>query len=125
MKASLHTLHQQDSDWLRELEFCKEEIAILTKRLEEVISKNSGKETAAKVEHFQNKFILMRETVDTLHHDIGVREGQVEKMSEDRPNQIDESYSVVNDRVHNRMKDLSASLAETRYEFNKFLAKTL
>jgi hypothetical protein len=56
MKASISTLHHQDIDWLRELDFYKGEIAILNKRLEEVITGNTDVSVTSQVEHFQNKF---------------------------------------------------------------------
>ena len=52
MKATLNTLHHQDGDWMRELEFYKEEIAILTGRLEEASTKNNSKDATGQVEHF-------------------------------------------------------------------------
>ncbi len=125
MKASLHYLHHQDADWMRELEFYKEEIAILTTRLEEVIKNNTDKEVTAQVEHFQNKFVILREQVDILHHDIGVREKGVTEITETRPEHIDERFSTVRDSTLNRMKDLAAGFADTRFEFNRFLAKVM
>lgn len=125
MKATLHYLHHQDADWLRELEFYKTEIAILTGRLEEVAKKNNSTEVAALVEHFQNKFVILREQVDILHHDIGVREKGVAEITETRPEHIDERFTTVRDNTLNRMKDLAASFADTRFEFNQFLAKTM
>jgi hypothetical protein len=125
MKSTLNTLHHQDGDWMRELEFYKEEIAILTGRLEEASTKNNSKEAAGQVEHFQNKFIMLREQVDTLKHDVGVREKGVEGIAKERPEHIDEKFSTVRDDVQKRMKDIAASFADTRYEFNQFLAKAL
>jgi hypothetical protein len=125
MKASINYLHHQDQDWLRELEFYKEELTILTKRLEEPASKNSSKEILAQVEHFQNKFIVLREQVDILKHDIHVREAEIENIAKDKPSHIDEKFTSVRDEMHSRMKDLAKNIADTRYEFNRFLAKTL
>ena len=47
MKASINSLHHQTSDWLRELDFYKEELNILRKRLEEVAAKNTSKDIMA------------------------------------------------------------------------------
>jgi hypothetical protein len=125
MKATLHYLHHQDSDWLRELDFYKTEIAILTTRLEEVIKNNTSGEIAAQVEHFQNKFLVLREQVDILHHDVGVREKGVTEIAETRPEHIDERFTTLRDTMLSRMKDLASGFADTRYELNSFLAKTL
>jgi cell division septum initiation protein DivIVA len=125
MKASINSLHHQDTDWLRELQFYKDELAILTKRLEEPASKNSSKEVMAQVEHFQNKFIVLREQVDILKHDVNVREKEVESLALDKPSHIDEHFTSVRDDMHKRMIDLAKSIADTRYEFNRFLAKNM
>jgi predicted nucleic acid-binding Zn-ribbon protein len=125
MKASLTSLHHQSADWQRELGFYKDELAILAKRLEEVTQKNNSKETLATVEHFQNKFIMLHEQLDVLKHDIGIREKEIEALATDRPEHISEKFSSVHDSVQERMKDFSAGMADTRFEFNKFLAQVL
>lgn len=125
MKASLNTLHHQGNDWLRELEFYKEEIAILSGRLEEVISKNTHEPVTSQVEHFQNKFTVLRELVDTLKHDVTEREKKIEEIAKTRPEHIDEHFNTEKDSVFVRMKDIAANFADTRFQFNRFLAKTM
>lgn len=125
MKVSISYLHHQSTDWLRELAFYKEEISVLTKRLEEVISKNTSKEVAAQVEHFQNKFIMLREQVDVLNHDVKQQENKTEQMAKERPNHLSEKFVDENEPLHFRMKDISKSISNTRFEFNGFLAKVM
>ncbi len=125
MKSSLNTLHHQNNDWLRVLEFYKEELSILTSRLEEVASKNTGKEILEQVEHFQNKFVILREQLDVLKHDINTRNEEVTELAKTRPEHIDEKFTSVNDRLLNRVKDFLHSIADTRYEFNNFLVKVM
>ena len=125
MKASVNSLHHQDIDWLRELDFYKGEIAILTKRLEEVIVANTHTEVTSQVEHFQNKFIVLREVIDTLGHDIKGREAWVEKASEKHPNHIDEHSRTISTELFNRMKNLAADFANSRFELNQFLFKAM
>ena len=125
MKASVNALHHQDIDWLRELDFYKGEIAILTKRLEEVIVANTHIEVTSQVEHFQNKFIALREVIDTLGHDIKGREASVERSAEKKPEHINEHTSKLNNELFDRMKSLAADFATTRFELNQFLFKAL
>ncbi len=125
MKSSLNILHHQDSDWQRELEFYKEELAILTSRLEEVASKNTDKEILSQVEHYQNKFVLLREQLDVLKHDINTRDEEITDLSKTRPEHIDEKFTQVNDRLLSRVKEFLHSVADTRYAFNLFLAKVM
>jgi len=125
MKSSVNALHHQDIDWLRELDFYKGEIAILTKRLEEVIAANTHTEVTSQVEHFQNKFIVLREVIDTLGHDIKGREATVERAAEKKPDHITEHTTALNNELLNRMKDLATDVADSRFELNRFLSKTL
>ena len=125
MKASVSTLHHQDIDWLRDLDFYKGEIAILTKRLEEVITANTHMGVTSEVEHFQNKFIVLKEVIDTLGHDIKGRESAVERAAEKKPEHINEHTVALNNELFGRMKNLAADVADSRYELNRFLSKTL
>lgn len=125
MKASLNFLHHQSNDWNRELEFYKDEIAVLAKRLEEAASKNTSKEILAQVEHFQNKFIMLREQVDVLKHDVSAYAKSIEDIVKDKPEHTNEKSSSTNEALLERVNDLAKSLANTRFEFNGFLANTL
>ena len=125
MKTTLSSLHHQALDWTRELEFYAEELKILSNRLEEVSRKNNGHETMTMVEHFQNKFIMVKEQVDVLKHETKMREEHIEKTATSKPNHINEHFKVGNDKIFDQMADLSKNLATTRYEFNHFLSKVM
>ena len=125
MKASINSLHHQDMDWLRELDFYTGEISILTKRLEEVINANTHTLVTSEVEHFQNKFIVLKEVIETLGHDVKGREGILERSAEKTPTHTNEHVSAINNGLLNRMKSLATDVADTRYELNRFLSKTL
>ena len=124
-KTSVNSLHHQDIDWLRELDFYKGEIAILSKRLEEVISANTAVEITSQVEHFQNKFIVLKEVIDHLGHDIKAREAAVERSATKHPEHITENSITINTELFGRMKNLSNDFTDSRFELNKFLAKAL
>lgn len=123
MKASLNYLHHQGQDWMRELEFYKDGLTVLSTRLGEVASRNTDKEVLAQVEHFQNKFIMQREQLDILKHDVGAYNHDIETLTKEKPEHINEKSSTLNESLQNRMKDFSQSLSETRSEFNRFLSK--
>lgn len=125
MKTSITALHHQGVDWTRELSFYKDELAVLNTRLEEVAKQNTGSEVMAQVEHFQNKFIMLREQLDILKHDVNLRNEAVNKLAAERPEHIGERYTTESDALLDRMKDYARSIADTRYEFNTFLARTL
>jgi hypothetical protein len=110
---------------LRDLDFFLDELSILSIRLEEVASANNGQSVMAKVEHFQNKFIMLREQLDILRHDVNHRNEVVTEISKDKPEHTNEKSNEVSGKLQSRVKDFSNSIADTRYEFNRFLANVL
>lgn len=125
MKTSIHALHHQTNDWLRELEFYKQELPILESRLGEVVAKNTDKDLLAQAEHFQNRFILLKEQHDQLARDNRVRLQEIEVLAGNLPEHIDEKFVAANDEMHKRMRDYSSSMHDTRFEFNRFLSRVM
>lgn len=125
MKASLNSLHHQATDWLRETEFYKQELAILQTRLEEVAAKNTAQEVLAQVEHFQNKFILNREQQDTLIHDLRKEASNLEEKIKGLLEHTNEKFTDVNEGMQNRMKTYATAFADLRFEFNSFVSKVI
>ena len=74
---SVTSLHLEYQLWIRELIFYKEEIKIFESNLESLIEKNTNKNMRAMVEHFQKQFILQKELIDHLKHDLHVSEKQL------------------------------------------------
>jgi hypothetical protein len=66
-KAKIYDQHAENTEWTSKLNFYKDDIKIMTGRLEEVASKNSSKEVLAQVEHFQNQLIIQRNNIDLFH----------------------------------------------------------
>jgi hypothetical protein len=122
-KANIYDQHSENQDWLKRLDFYKEEIVILKERLDEVTSKNNAAEFLKDVEHFQNQFIVQRNNIDELGHSI--------KMNEQRlVNEVNANPIAVDHRkVENHVSEedfigyFEKNFAELRIEYNKFLSK--
>ncbi len=125
MKTSLNSLHHQVNDWLREVEFYKQETSLLKKRLEEVAAQNSGQDVMAQVEHFQNKFIVQSEQIDILHHDLNKQSEAITLQVKEKPEHAHEKFLDVNDKMQQRVKIFTSGFGDLRFEFNKFLSKAL
>lgn len=69
-RVNIRHWHSTYNDWLRALDFYKNEIAILTGRLTEIAGKNTGHDVAVQIEHFQNAFLLHCNNIDELKHSI-------------------------------------------------------
>jgi hypothetical protein len=125
MKASLNSLHHQTADWLREMDFYKQELAMLERRLGEVAANNTAKEVSAQVEHFQNVFIITKEQLDILSHDLREEESVIEAKVKQAPEHTNEKYTPTFDKMHERVKTFASGFADMRFAFNTFLSKTL
>lgn len=125
MKASLNALHHQTMDCLRETEFYKQELSILQTRLEEVAAKNTLQEIMVQIEHFQNKFILTKEQLDILTHDLKKEENNIERKAAELPEHIHQKIMETDTKLKERIKNFTTGFAELRYELNTFLSKAM
>ena len=121
----IYTQHEENKEWMSKVSFYKDEVEIMRNRLGEIVTKNTSKEVTAQVEHFQNKFVLLRQQVDELKHDVNKRNSDVTELSKDKPTHVTENYVNANSKLQNGMLGLVQSIASTRFEFNEFLSKTL
>lgn len=123
MKSSINFLHLQATDWLRQLEFYKQDLAFLRKRHEEVAAKNTGPEIGVSIEHFENKFRILSDNLDQLRHDVNERKAKVDQMGSETPTHIHEKFVVDNDKMEQDLTLVVNDFNNTRKEFNTFLAK--
>lgn len=69
-RVSITHMSNAHSDWLRGLDFYKQELNILKNRLTEIAGKNTDKDVMRDVEHFENQFEIQAENIHKLKHDI-------------------------------------------------------
>jgi peptidoglycan hydrolase CwlO-like protein len=124
-KQSINTLHHQYNDWMKELDFYKNEIKILENRLTEVAVKNTSKEVLADVEHFQNKFIILNERNDETRHAVNISKTEIEKLAIEIPEQVNAKIVDEQHQLKNNVNGFVYSFADTRYELNNFLSRVM
>lgn len=119
----LMELHTENKEWLGMLAFYKEDLKIIEKRIAEIASKNSSKDVLAQVEHFQNQFIIQRNNIDELKHEINVGEEAV--MANIKANPVASDHRKKEDHTDTRDKVLTLEkiINELRHEANRFCAK--
>lgn len=123
MKANIIDQHLENQDWLKRLDFYKEEIIILKERLDEVTKKNNASDFLRDVEHFQNQFIVQRNNIDELAHSIKKNEQGLVKEVNSNPVAVDHR------KVENHLAEedfigyFEKNFAELRGEYNRFLSK--
>ena len=106
---SIRSLHMEYQLWTRELIFYKEEIRIFEDHLTAILKRNNKNGVPAQVEHFQNQFILQKEVIDHLKHDLQVSERRLAGFV----------YEMSSDGIENIKMDNHGSLRERMTTFRK------
>jgi hypothetical protein len=122
-KKYMTDLHQSHVEWIKELTFYKDDLTILQKRLEEVVSKNTDKEMMTSIEHFQNMFILQRNEIDFLLHEIKLKEQELIEYAKAHPVAIDHVKFKESIFLVDRMNQFEDIWKDMRNEFMPFISK--
>lgn len=117
-------MNNEQSDWQRGLEFYKQELQIHTHRLSDVSGMYESKaELKPNVEHFQNQFIVQRNNIDQLAHDLGSFEKKVSNETQKMAQHIHADTLKEQDVLRDRYTTLEKTINNLRHEHNSFLAK--
>lgn len=122
-KTFIYDQHTENQDWLKRLDFYKEEVHILGERLEELTRKNNDADFLKEVEHFQNQFLIQRNSIDELRHNIRANEGDLIKEINHNPVAIDHRKVENHDAEADFMEYFEKNFATIRSDFNHFAAK--
>lgn len=114
------TEHQE---WLTSIDFYKNELKILQKRLTEIVEKNTSHEALEVAEHFQNQFIVQRNNIDELHHSINEHAHKTKTEAEQHAGHIDEAVAEEHDKIKEEFTVFEKVINELRQEFNEYLTK--
>ncbi len=111
------------NEWTMSLEFYLGDLDILKERLQEVAHKNTGKSVLASVEHFQDQFIVQKENLQILRHDIQKQKeyltAELKKFSHLNNLDITDAQHFLRERVQMTEK----IFLELKHSFYRFLAK--
>lgn len=111
------------SDALRGLDFYKQEITILKKRLEEIAADNTGHEVAERVEYFQNQFLIQNNNIDELKHGIQENIQNIEDQIRQTGAYVKVNTAGENIELNDQYISLEKVINEIRQEFNHFASK--
>lgn len=127
--SAQHTFHisrmsNEKNDWQRGLDFYKDEIKIHAHRLSDVSGMYAPKdEMKPQVEHFQNQFIVQRDNIDQLSHDLGSFENKVSQEAQKMAEHISDITLAEHDALRKRYTELEKTINDLRHEHNAFLVK--
>jgi hypothetical protein len=122
---SITQLHIEHNSWLMKLDFYADEVTIMTKRLEEVASKNTAKDILAQVEHFQNQLIMQKEHIDEIRHVIKSHESYIENRINENPTASDHRSVEDHPKMRDRVNSFEKIFNDLRHEFLAFLSKVM
>ncbi|MBK7390760.1 MAG: hypothetical protein KBH11_00850 [Bacteroidia bacterium] len=121
----MEVLHQEHLEWLNKLDFYKDDIAILKRRIEEVAAKNTGHDVMAMIEHFQNQLIIQRNELDEFRHAIKEHENELEAAVKSNPTATNRQRLSDDPMLRTRMERYETIFNELRMELYRFLSKSL
>ena len=122
MKTTIYSQHQEHTEWMNKLSFYKDELKIMQRRLDEVMSKNTGMEVKMKVEHFQNKILLEEQAISKLTHHINKEEKVLQNNIANNPTASDHRKAEDHVEERNMVVFFEKNFNEMRLELNAFIA---
>ncbi|MFT4523654.1 MAG: hypothetical protein ACI8ZN_002609 [Bacteroidia bacterium] len=120
----LSELHKTNGEWVKKLEFYRDEVKTFNNRLEELVVQNTKVEVTAQIERFQNQFIRENEVIDILVHDIHEEEVKIAAMAQANNVATDHRKAEENAGLVDRMQMFDKIFAELKAEFTRFAAKS-
>lgn len=124
-KQSLHNIYDECISHQRALDFYKQELKYLQKRLADIVKRNTNSEILALAEQFQNQFIVTKENLDELGQTIKAQLKAVEKHIKLKPTHLEEKTIDLSSNFSQSIHNLEKDFAGMKLRFNKFLAKYL
>ncbi len=121
--TSITKMENLHDEALRGLNFYKEDIDILEKRLVEVAAKNSSFEARQDIEHFQNQFLVQQNNISALKHKIKSHVHELSVQSSTHGGRVETERLGIEKELADEYQDLEKVINEMRHEFNRFLSK--
>lgn len=121
----VYELHEEHTAWLKEIDFFRDELQIMQKRLDEIASKYTKADVLKEVEHFQNQFKIHRNHLDELAHSAREHEQYLQNKLKQNDTAADKQRSFDHPVMRDRFQTQEKMFNELRHEFNKFLSKTM
>lgn len=124
-RQSLHNLYDECNAHIRSIDFYKQELKYLQKHLADVVKQNTDKEILAQAEQFQNQFIITKNNLDELSHNIKAQLKVTEKFIKAKPTHLEEKTIPAQVVFSKKIHDVEKYFAALKLNFNKYLAKYL
>lgn len=95
------------------------------KILQEISCKNTSKEIKILVSHYESQFIIQKDVIDTLRHDINLREDQIAGGVKQNPVAYEHRSLEFHHELKGQMKIFAQLFTELKRSFSHFVSETL
>jgi hypothetical protein len=123
-KISIKHMGNTHHEWLRALDFYKQELHILKGRLTEIAGKNTAINVAKEIDHFENQFLIQEENIDKLrsyiHRNLANTRIELQKS---HAGYIDADLMEQHESIQDHFMSEEKTINELRREFNRFAAE--
>jgi predicted RNA-binding protein len=119
----IYTQHEENQKWASNLAFYKDEIKIMEKRLEEIVSKNTSKEILAQSEHFQNQLIIQKNQIDQINHIINIDNDNIHDEINKNIVAVDRRSIEDHTELREQVSTFESLFTDLKQNFNTFLSK--
>ena len=123
MKTNIYTQHEEHTEWLSKLAFYKDEVPILQKRIAEVLQKNTSKEVAQQVEHFQNQLTIQLSNINQIQHQVNHDENAIQNSIKNNPIASDHRKTEDHKEEREIVESFEKHFIGLRSDLNTFLSK--
>jgi hypothetical protein len=117
------TLSTEHSGWIKALDFYNDDLNVLEKRLLEVSNKNSSQEAREGIEHFQNQFMIQRQNISNLKHEINFHVKEFGNEFTEKAHKQDTELLSKHLVLQEKQEQFEKFMNSLRREFNEFLSK--
>ncbi|MGB5668313.1 MAG: hypothetical protein WBM53_15865 [Maribacter sp.] len=116
-------MHFEHVQWRRELFFWEDELKSFKNRLSELVMRYTAKDVLAKLEHYQNEFILHGGVIDDLLEDIEKHETRIAGQTKAGQDVLDTTFVNKHLEFRNRMETQRQMYSDLKKGFYSFLTK--
>ena len=110
-------------EWIKAIDFYEDDLDLLEGRLVEIVKKNNVHDAMAGVEHFQNQFIVQRNNIDELKHEVNLYVEKLGKDAQQHGGRMETAMIAEHTALHEKYEDFERVMNILRHEFNEYLSK--
>jgi len=125
MITKIEMNHVELLEWLKALDFYKNELRFWRKPLSHVVVSNTNKDILREAEHFQNQVIIQVDQIDLLHHDVKQFENKLDEEFESvsKGGKFSQQIVDVEASLRERMKTFEHIYVDLKHDYYSFLRK--